>query len=94
MIISAPHERGGTAQPDVHGTTENHRTSVCYPLSPWRRSAAGVAETTRKIGKGRKLKDGKEIAILSLRASNFAAAAIRDLKREGFQPAHYDYVLP
>ncbi len=44
-----------------------------------------------KIGKGRKLKDGKDVAILSLgHPGNFAATAIRDLKREGINPAHYD----
>src|SRR5215217_7746818 len=43
------------------------------------------------IGKGRKIKDGKDIAILSLgHPGNFAAAAIRDLKSEGVHPAHYD----
>ncbi|WP_346237287.1 1-deoxy-D-xylulose-5-phosphate synthase [Niabella insulamsoli] len=44
-----------------------------------------------EIGKGRKLKDGEQIAILSLgHPGNFAAAAIRDLKRDGIHPAHYD----
>ena len=44
-----------------------------------------------KIGKGRKLKDGNDIAILSLgHPGNFAAAAIRDLKSDGLNPAHYD----
>lgn len=44
-----------------------------------------------EIGKGRKLKDGKDIAILTLgHPGNFAAAAIRDVKREGLDPAHYD----
>jgi 1-deoxy-D-xylulose-5-phosphate synthase len=44
-----------------------------------------------EIGKGRKLKDGKDIAILSLgHTGNFAAAAIRDLKADGLNPAHYD----
>jgi 1-deoxy-D-xylulose-5-phosphate synthase len=43
------------------------------------------------IGKGRKLKDGKDIAILSFgHPGNFAAAAIRDLKTEGISAAHYD----
>ena len=43
------------------------------------------------IGTGRKLKDGKDIAILSLgHPGNFAAAAIRDLKQDGLSPAHYD----
>jgi len=44
-----------------------------------------------KIGTGRKLKDGNDIAILSLgHPGNFAAAAIRDLKSDGLNPAHYD----
>ncbi|MES1222840.1 MAG: 1-deoxy-D-xylulose-5-phosphate synthase, partial [Bacteroidota bacterium] len=44
-----------------------------------------------KIGKGRKLKDGNDIAILSLgHPGNFAATAIRDLKSDGLNPAHYD----
>ena len=44
-----------------------------------------------EIGKGRKLKDGKEIAILSFgHPGNFAAAAIRNLRTEGITPAHYD----
>ena len=43
------------------------------------------------IGKGRKLKDGKEIAILSLgHPGNFAQTAIRNLRAEGMDPAHYD----
>jgi 1-deoxy-D-xylulose-5-phosphate synthase len=43
------------------------------------------------IGKGRKLRDGKDIAILSFgHPGNFAASAIRDLKAEGITPAHYD----
>ena len=44
-----------------------------------------------QIGKGRKLKDGKDIAILTFgHPGNFAAAAIRDVKVEGINPAHYD----
>jgi len=44
-----------------------------------------------KIGTGRKLKDGKDISILSLgHPGNFAASAIRDLKNDGLNPAHYD----
>ena len=44
-----------------------------------------------KIGTGRKLKDGEEIAILSFgHPGNFAAAAIRELKIQGFSIAHYD----
>ena len=44
-----------------------------------------------EIGKGRKLKDGQEVAILSFgHVGNFAAAAIRDVKADGINPAHYD----
>ena len=43
------------------------------------------------IGKGRRLKDGTEIAILSLgHPGNFVTAAIRELRTEGLNPAHYD----
>lgn len=44
-----------------------------------------------EIGKGRKLKDGEDLAILSIgHPGNFAASAIRTLNREGLHPAHYD----
>jgi 1-deoxy-D-xylulose-5-phosphate synthase len=43
------------------------------------------------IGKGRKIKDGDTIAILSFgHPGNFAAQAIRNLKASGVNPAHYD----
>jgi 1-deoxy-D-xylulose-5-phosphate synthase len=44
-----------------------------------------------KIGTGRKIKDGREIAILSFgHPGNFATQAIRELRTEGIDPAHYD----
>jgi 1-deoxy-D-xylulose-5-phosphate synthase len=44
-----------------------------------------------KIGTGRKLKDGNDIAILSLgHPGNFATVAIRELKMDGLNVAHYD----
>jgi len=43
------------------------------------------------IGTGRKLKEGKDIAILSFgHPGNFAASAIRELKNDGLNPGHYD----
>jgi 1-deoxy-D-xylulose-5-phosphate synthase len=43
------------------------------------------------IGKGRKLKDGDEIAVLSFgHPGNFAASAIREVKNDGLHVAHYD----
>ena len=44
-----------------------------------------------EVGKGRKLKDGKDIAIVSFgHPGNFAQTAIRNLRSEGLDPAHYD----
>jgi 1-deoxy-D-xylulose-5-phosphate synthase len=43
------------------------------------------------IGKGRKIKDGIDMAILSFgHPGNFVASAIRELKADGLNPAHYD----
>ena len=43
------------------------------------------------VGKGRKIKDGDEVAILTIgHPGNFATAAIRELKTQGLNPAHYD----
>ncbi len=44
-----------------------------------------------QIGKGRKLKDGKDVAILSIgHPGNFVQTAMRELRTEGINPAHYD----
>ena len=44
-----------------------------------------------EIGKGRKIKDGTDVAILTFgHPGNFALSAIRQLKSEGLQPALYD----
>ena len=44
-----------------------------------------------EIGKGRKIKEGNDIVILSLgHPGNFAATAIRELKNDGLNPGHYD----
>ncbi len=44
-----------------------------------------------EIGKGRKLKDGEEIAVLSFgHPGNFAASAIREVKQYGINAGHYD----
>jgi 1-deoxy-D-xylulose-5-phosphate synthase len=44
-----------------------------------------------EIGKGRKLRDGKDVAILSFgHPGNFAKKAIGELNTEGIYPGHYD----
>jgi len=93
MIVSAPMNESElrnlmyTAQLD----STNHPFVIRYPrgegvLSEWRTELKEI-----KIGTGRKLKDGKDLAILSLgHPGNFAATAIRELKAEGLDIAHYD----
>ena len=44
-----------------------------------------------EVGTGRKLRDGEEIAILTIgHPGNFAVKACNDLAKESFFPAHYD----
>ena len=93
MIVSAPMNESElrnlmyTAQLD---STKNPLV-IRYPrgegvMPEWKTEMKEI-----KIGTGRKLKDGKDIAILTLgHPGNFAAAAIRDLKADGLNPAHYD----
>ena len=93
MVISAPMNESElrnlmyTAQlPET-----NHPFVIRYPrgegvLSEWKTPFEEIV-----IGKGRKLKDGIDIAILSIgHPGNFALNAIRQLKTEGLQPALYD----
>jgi 1-deoxy-D-xylulose-5-phosphate synthase len=93
MVISAPMNEAElrnlmfTAQLD---STEQPFV-IRYPRgegvqSDWQKPFEAIT-----IGKGRRLRDGKEIAILSIgHPGNFAAAAIRDLRTDGITPAHYD----
>jgi len=93
MIISAPMNESElrnlmyTAQLD----STDSPFVIRYPrgegvMPEWRTELKEI-----EIGKGRKLKDGKEIAILSFgHPGNFAANAIRELRKEGIDPAHYD----
>ena len=93
MIVSAPMNESElrnlmyTAQLDKNQLP----FSIRYPRGE---GVMPVWQTEMKeieIGKGRKLKDGEDIAILSFgHPGNFAAEAIRDLKQEGINPAHYD----
>ena len=93
MIVSAPMNESElrnlmyTAQLD----STNQPFVIRYPrgegvMPDWRTPFQEI-----KIGKGRKLKDGREIALLSFgHPGNFAASAIRELRTEGIDPAHYD----
>jgi len=93
MVVSAPMNESElrnlmyTAQLD----SNVHPFVIRYPrgegvMSEWRTPMKEI-----KVGTGRKLKDGEGIAILSFgHPGNFAAAAIRELKNDGLNPAHYD----
>jgi 1-deoxy-D-xylulose-5-phosphate synthase len=93
MIISAPMNEQElrnlmyTAQLD----TVKNPFVIRYPrgegvMPEWRTKMEAI-----QIGKGRKLKDGEDVAILSLgHPGNFAQAAIRELRTDGINPAHYD----
>jgi 1-deoxy-D-xylulose-5-phosphate synthase len=93
MIISAPMNEGELR--DLMYTAQLDSTNlpfvIRYPrgegvMTEWQTEMKEV-----KIGTGRKLKDGVDIAILSLgHPGNFAAAAIRELKSVGITPGHYD----
>ncbi|MGN6264494.1 MAG: 1-deoxy-D-xylulose-5-phosphate synthase [Ginsengibacter sp.] len=93
MIVSAPMNESElrdlmyTAQLD---STQNPFV-IRYPRGQGVKADWKTPMKEIKIGKGRKLKDGDDIAVLSFgHPGNFVAAAIRDVKKEGLNPAHYD----
>lgn len=93
MVISSPMNESElrnlmyTAQLEKN----NYPFVIRYPrgegvMPEWKTPMQEIA-----IGTGRKIKDGKDIAILSFgHPGNFAAAAIRDLRADGITPGHYD----
>jgi 1-deoxy-D-xylulose-5-phosphate synthase len=93
MVVAAPMNEAElrnmmyTAQLE----TQNLPFSIRYPRGEGVMPEWKTEMKEMPIGKGRKLKDGEEVALLSFgHPGNFAAAAIRDLKAEGINPAHYD----
>jgi 1-deoxy-D-xylulose-5-phosphate synthase len=93
MIVSAPMNESELR--DLMYTAQLDKTknpfSIRYPRGEAVKADWKTEMKEIKIGKGRKLKDGKDIAILSFgHPGNFAAAAIRDVKTDKINPAHYD----
>lgn len=93
MIISAPmneQELRNLMYTSQLESTQNPFV-IRYPrgegvMADWRKPFEEI-----EIGKGRKLKDGKDIAILSFgHPGNFATAAIRELRTFEIDAAHYD----
>ena len=93
MIVSSPMNESELRNLMYTAQLESTKNPfvIRYPrgegvMSDWKTEMKEI-----KIGTGRKIKDGQDIAILSLgHPGNFAAAAIRDLKNDGINPAHYD----
>jgi 1-deoxy-D-xylulose-5-phosphate synthase len=93
LIVSAPMNESElrnlmfTAQLEKNG----HPFVIRYPrgegvMPDWKTPFREI-----EIGKGRKIKDGKELAILSFgHPGNFATSAIRQLRTEDLDAAHYD----
>jgi 1-deoxy-D-xylulose-5-phosphate synthase len=93
MIVSAPMNESELR--DLMYTAQLESTKnpfvIRYPRGQAVKADWKTPMKEIEIGKGRKLKDGEEIAILSFgHPGNFAAEAIRDVKSEGLNPAHYD----
>jgi 1-deoxy-D-xylulose-5-phosphate synthase len=93
MIISAPMNESELR--DLMYTSQLEKIQspfvIRYPRGESVKAEWKTQMKEIKIGTGRKLKDGEEIAVLSFgHPGNFAAAAIRDVKPEGLNPAHYD----
>ena len=93
MIVSSPMNEAElrnlmyTAQLD----TIKQPFVIRYPRGEGMMPEWKTAMQEIEIGKGRKLKEGTDIAILTFgHPGNFAAAAIRNLKAEGVNPGHYD----
>lgn len=93
MIVSAPMNESELRNLMYTAQLESTKNPfvIRYPrgegvLPEWKTEMKEI-----KIGTGRKLRDGEMVAILSYgHPGNFAAAAIRDVKAEGINPAHYD----
>jgi 1-deoxy-D-xylulose-5-phosphate synthase len=93
LIISAPMNEAELRNLMYTAQLESTKFPVVirYPrgegvMPEWRTEMKEV-----EIGKGRKLKDGEEIAVLSFgHPGNFAASAIREVKQYGINAGHYD----
>jgi len=93
MIVSAPMNEEELR--NLMYTAQLDETPGCFSIRYPRGNGVMVNWKTPfqkiEIGKGRKLKDGKDIAILSLgHPGNFAANAIKKLEEENITVAHYD----
>ncbi len=93
MIVSAPmnEEELRNLMYTAQLEETNAPFSIRYPrgngvIVDWKKPMQKLV-----IGKGRMIRNGEEVAILSIgHPGNFAVDACDDLNKEGFFPAHYD----
>ncbi|HVW12958.1 MAG TPA: 1-deoxy-D-xylulose-5-phosphate synthase [Mucilaginibacter sp.] len=92
MIVSAPMNEEElrnlmyTAQQDNMGPFVIRYPRGTGVMPDWRRPMKAIP-----VGKGRKICDGEDVAILTIGTiGNEAVKAIAELNEEGFYPAHYD----
>lgn len=93
MIVSAPMNEEELR--NLMYTAQHEETTGAFSIRYPRGNGVMVNWKTPfkklEIGKGRKLTDGKDLAVLSLgHPGNFAATAIKNLESEGISVAHYD----
>jgi 1-deoxy-D-xylulose-5-phosphate synthase len=93
LIISAPMNESElrnlmyTAQLDE----TNYPFVIRYPRGEGVMTEWKTAFEKIEIGKGRRIKDGEDVAILSFgHPGNYVTTAIRELRTQGLNPAHYD----
>ncbi|MDQ3051606.1 MAG: 1-deoxy-D-xylulose-5-phosphate synthase [Bacteroidota bacterium] len=92
MVVSAPMNEEELRNLMYTATLHNGPFSIRYPrgngvMIDWKTPFQQV-----EIGKGRKMRGGEEVAILTIgHPGNFAVEACDLLAKEGFYPAHYDF---
>ncbi|MFM2189698.1 MAG: hypothetical protein RL491_84 [Bacteroidota bacterium] len=91
MVVSAPMNEEELRNLMYTSTLHKGPFSIRYPrgngvMVDWRTPFKQIT-----VGKGRKICDGEEVAILTIgHPGNFAVEACRQLEQDGFHPAHYD----
>lgn len=93
MIISAPMNESELRNMMYTAQLEKNQLPfvIRYPRGEGMMPEWRTPMQEMEIGKGRKLREGNQVALLSFgHPGNFAAAAIRELRNDGLNPGHYD----
>jgi 1-deoxy-D-xylulose-5-phosphate synthase len=92
MVVAAPMDEAELRHLMFTATLpRNHAFTIRYPrgngvMPEWR-----VPMQELEVGKGRVIRDGEEVAILTIgHIGNYAVKACQELAEEGIFPAHYD----